>query len=143
MKTKTLLLGVSCVDQLNDNAPDHFIVELYEDQIERIKALSSVVSSQNAYSMSLHWNSGAYATDDSVGLMAEELEIEPAELTEAMFTAAPNFAERMHCYMLTVFKNEISFSAVPKHGGDEELCTTDRVSLSELDNLEPYFALEI
>lgn len=134
MKSKKLLLDVSCANKYFDEAPDHFVAELNENVINRIKELAKKVAELDVYCIEFFDCTGTYCSTTTVDDLLTENEIEAEALTEAMLDGVKGSTSRMECNTIKVYEDAFKFTAVPKHCSDSEACGTDRVDLKELDN---------
>jgi hypothetical protein len=133
---KKLLLDVSCINANFDEAPDHFIVTLTASDIKRIKDLSDKVKELDVYSMEYFDPSGEYCSSMTIDDIVTDKDIDVPDITENMITQANDDASRMELCQIEVYADDFKFKAIPKHCGDADLCRTDRVKISELDNPE-------
>jgi hypothetical protein len=138
---KKILIDVNCANEYYCEAPDHFIGELTEEQITKIKHLATMVKELDVYSIQYFDYSGAYLSSLTVSDFCEDSDNQLEQLSAEQAEKLEEESFRMELNQVEVFKDEFKFTAIPKHSGYSELCYTDRVQLDELDNPEPLIAV--
>jgi hypothetical protein len=131
---KKLLLDVTCINSNFDEAPDHLIVTLTESDIKKIKDLSAKIKDLDVYSMEYFNSSGEYCSSMTIDNVIISADIDILDITENMIIQANDNTSRMELNQIEVHAEYFKFKAVPKHYGDSELCRTDKVKISELEN---------
>ncbi|MBF4249479.1 hypothetical protein EA007_00340 [Vibrio anguillarum] len=131
---KKLILGVSCINESFDAAPDYFVVELSSGQIARIEQLAKVAIDQDVYSIEYFDYSGEYFSCGSLETLSGNDDTPICDITESMVSDLYDETGRVETNQIVVYKDGFRFTAIPKHCGESEGCCTRKVSISDLSS---------
>ena len=135
-----LYLNVHCLSEF-DEKPDMLAITPSKGLMSKILDLMAKVSELNIHSIEILSVEGEWISEDN--LCCDSVSFSLSELTkeEVFAKIASNDAEfdnlicQMQDHKVKIFKDFIRFYATPKHCETSVQCYTDKVHLSELQDL--------
>ena len=112
-----LKLEVYCANELFDEAPTKFTVEIDDVLKNRIRNLQAAVKRLGVYEVKDFDYNGEWLAYDP-----DEDDVDPED----------DLSCRTECNMLVVTDKDFHWEAVTKHCGDSELLRTDRTAVADL-----------
>lgn len=133
---KKIIIDVRCINSGFTDAPEHVLINLNDEQISRIRNLTSLVSEHELNSvdyldsrMCFFSSSTLEELDESIGM---------ASITAKVLEDKDNFICDVELCKFVVYKDFFTVSCIPKHCGESERCTSDRLSIDLLNANEDY-----